>query len=484
MLLLEISQGYETIHTEVTNPREDIMSRTKCAGPALLIAVCIHSIPSAAAAPSLAVAPETALVDQPVSIAVTGCTPGRTVVLRAVCFDDDGMRWESRATFEANADGRVDPAGQAPKYGTYDGVDPMGLFWSMLNDEGPGSQTMFADDGLDPLHVVLQLEIDGEVRESRRLVRRRIRPGVTRREVRERGLVGTLFLPQTEGHVGAVIVVGGSGGGLSENGAALLASHGFAAFALAYFKEESLPDQLMQIPLEYFETAIQFLGEQKEIDADRIAVQGASRGGELALLLGATIPQIRAVVALVPSGVIWLGCCSPEAMSRPAWTYKGEPLTALAPDEDDPELQVLQAETSAKMQAGEPVAFAPGFRLTVKKATNVQAATIPVEKTRGPILLISGKADDLWPSAELAEISVRRLREHKFPFRFEHLSYENAGHVFRYPFRPTTVLEVKHPLSPVVMRFGGTPAGNARAAVDAWSRILAFYGETLGRRKK
>jgi dienelactone hydrolase len=432
---------------------------------------------------SLAVTPETALIDQPVTITVTGCAPKQTVVLRAVCFDDDGLRWESRATFEANEDGRVDPARHAPKYGTYSGVDPMGLFWSMLNDEGPDSRTMFADEELDPLHVVIQLEIDGEVRESRRLVRQRILPRVTRREVRERGLVGTLFLPEAESSVGAVIVVGGSDGGLSEGSAALLASRGFAALALAYFKEESLPDELVEIPLEYFETAIGFLGEHEMIDADRIAVQGPSRGGELALLLGATFPEIRAVVAFVPSGVIWPGCCSPEAMKRPAWTYKGEPITPLEFDLQDPDMQARQAKERAMIQAGEPLALTPKFRLAVEKATNVQAATIPVERTRGPILLISGQADDLWPSRELAEISVRRLHERKFPFPFDHVSYEDAGHVFDYPFRPTTVSEVEHPLSPVVMKFGGTPAGNARAARKTWSRVLAFYRETIGRQK-
>lgn len=453
---------------------------------ASLVALLSLSNPAAPTTPktlSLIAVPETALIDQPVTIGVTGCAPSQTAVLRAVCYDDEGLRWESRATFEADEDGRVDPARHAPKYGTYSGVDPMGLFWSMHNDEGPNSGTMFANDELGPFHVVIQLEIDGEVRESRRLVRQRILASVTRNEIRERGLVGTLFLPEAEGFVGAVIVVGGSDGGLSEGSAALLASRGFAALALAYFKEESLPEELAEIPLEYFETAIAFLGDHSAIDADRIAVQGASRGGELALLLGATFPQIRAVVAFVPSGLVWPGCCSSEAIRRPAWTYKGKPVTPLEFDLQDPDMQARHTTERAMIQAREPLALTPKFRLAVEKATNVQAATIPVERTRGPILLISGQADGVWPSRELAEISVRRLREREFPFTFDHLSYEDAGHVFDYPFRPTTVSDVVPSQRPMVMRLGGTPAGNARAARETWSRVLAFYEGTIGPKK-
>ena len=372
----------------------------------------------------------------------------------------------------------------APKYGTYQDAVPMGLFWSMLNDGGPGIEMWFASNSLEPIETVLQLEIDGEVVDQQRLVRQRILPIVTRREIRESGLVGTLFLPRAECPVAAIMVLGGSGGGLSENTAALLASHGYATLALAYFNMESLPQELVEIPLEYFEAAIDFLGRQDAVDAPRIAVQGISRGGELALLLGSRFPQIRAVVAYSPSGVVWSGCCSPEAEGKPAWTYKGEPIDFLVSDEEDPAMQDLKAEEEARLSAGEPVVFTPGFRLAVEKATNLDAATIPVERTQGPIMLISGEADDLWPSTELAEITVRRLRQHGFPFRFTHLSYQEAGHYISFPFQPTTVIQVMDPQDSVILQFGGNPASNARASLDSWNHVLDFYRETLDQRER
>src|SRR5439155_1053035 len=61
-----------------------------------------------------------------------------------------------------------------------------------------------------------------------------------------------------------------------------------------------------------------------------LAVWGASRGGELALLLGATIPTINAVIAYVASGVLH-GPFEPHDPpdTPPCWTSGGQPLPYL-----------------------------------------------------------------------------------------------------------------------------------------------------------
>ncbi len=100
----------------------------------------------------------------------------------------------------------------------------------------------------------------------------------------------------------------GAGGGLSEGGAETLASEGLAALALAYFGIDRLPHELVEIPLEYFEKAIAWLRAQPGVDAERVAVVGNSKGGELALLLGATYPEdVKAIVGYSPSAVVWQG---------------------------------------------------------------------------------------------------------------------------------------------------------------------------------
>jgi dienelactone hydrolase len=125
-----------------------------------------------------------------------------------------------------------------------------------------------------------------------------------RTEVRHGGLVATLFQPPGPGLHPAVVVLGGSDGGLWELPAALLASHGFSALALAYFGLDPLPPELVEIPLKYFEAALRWLMQQEGINPQAVAVMGWSRWGELALLLGAILPALRALWCMCRAG-----CC-------------------------------------------------------------------------------------------------------------------------------------------------------------------------------
>jgi dienelactone hydrolase len=130
--------------------------------------------------------------------------------------------------------------------------------------------------------------------------------GVTEKELRpaKGGIYGNLYLPKrTAGRRPAVLVFSGSGGGLTASfAAALLAAHGYPSLALAYFKAPGLPQTLHDIPLEYFTRPLKLLRAQPGVDPRHVLVAGESRGGEAALLLGASFPQlINGVIAGVPS---------------------------------------------------------------------------------------------------------------------------------------------------------------------------------------
>jgi dienelactone hydrolase len=420
--------------------------------------------------PDLEIQPREALVDAPVSIQLRGLLAEQQVTLRAEMANYLGCTWESQATFVADGLGCVDVATEAPIRGTYEQPDPMGLFWSMTpRDEEPEAIYLTS---VGPLHVRFTAEVNGSVFASRQIDRWLITPNTSRTQIRDEGMVATLFRPPGSGHHPTVIVVGGSGGGLWEAPAALLASHGFVTLALAYFGIAPLPRGLREIPLEYFGKAIHWLQRQEGVQ--HLAVLGASRGGELALLLGATFPEIRAVVAYVPSGALWMGIQvgdTAPAEPVPAWTFNGRPLPFMW----------RGVASDAINWARQPVALSPGYVAALRDSDIVEHATIPVEKTHGPILMISGQADRM-SSPKLAEIAERRAQQYNFAFPLEHLSYPDAGHMLiNLPHLPATIRHSRHPIRHVDVDYGGTPAGDASARADSWPTVVTFLRQNLER---
>ena len=57
----------------------------------------------------------------------------------------------------------------------------------------------------------------------------------------------------------------------------------------------------------------------------------------------------------------------------------------------------------------------------------VARAAIAVEKIRGPVLLISGADDQMWPSAAMGEDIRLRLKAAGHPFEVRHLRYDGPG---------------------------------------------------------
>jgi dienelactone hydrolase len=234
---------------------------------------------------------------------------------------------------------------------------------------------------------------------------------------------------------------------------------------LAYFNAEGLPPLLQNVPLEYFATAVEWLRAQPSVDVARIGLMGTSRGGELALLLGATYPSLfRVVVANVPSSVVWPGLS--DDSETPAWTWKGKPVASM-PSHFTPADRRLSGRER--------------FLKRLQDRAAVARAEIAVEQIGGPVLMFSGKDDQLWPSDVFAARIVERLKGHRFKHPVEHYSYEDAGHQIARPYVPTSdVREVRiHPVSKRPNMMGGTPEGQARANEQSWERLLTFLNNYL-----
>jgi hypothetical protein len=89
----------------------------------------------------------------------------------------------------------------------------------------------------------------------------------------------------------------------------------------------------------------------------------------------------------------------------------------------------------------------------------------------------------VWPSAELADIALRRLEAHSHPFPFRHMKYRGAGHLILVPYWPLTVRAVGirvEGFAGYLFSQGGTPKADAEAGVDAWATALKFLQHAIG----
>lgn len=420
------------------------------------------------------------LIDQPRRVQVLGLSPG-VARLTATLEHPDGSLWQSEASFEIAAEGALDVDEKVPLSGDWSELEALAPVWALRQSRAPDRPQV--SEGLEPLSIQLQVRDAAGGSASATLTQRFLAPGVTRREVREQGLSATLFCPAGAGPHPLVIVLNGSGGGTPEQRAALYAAHGYAALALAFFKAPGRPEHISDTPLEYFEQAL--LWAQREVQPRHgfIAVAGLSRGGELALLLGATFPElVSAVIGYVPSAVIHgtLRAGRPEQpRDADAWTWRGQPLCNVWRDNPAADWRAFDQPP----EPGAAIRQAAAFVTVEAHAASVAAARIPVERIQGPVLLISGTDDGFWPSSDYSERIQSELQASGHAWPVTHARNEGAGHAIGFPFVPTTQIARIHPVAGVLISGGGTPAANARANRKSWQAVLKFLADALSARE-
>lgn len=282
-------------------------------------------------------------------------------------------------------------------------------------------------------------------------------PAPTGTAVTANGLVAEFYRPaDARGSLPAVIVLGGSRGGLDSRTrweARTLAEHGYATLQLAYFLAPGLPTALHLLPLEYFKTAIDWLRHQPGIDPDRIAIVGTSIGGTAALVVAAHYPELRAVVAAVPSSVMWSTFGS---SSVSMFSLGGQPLPFL------------------------PYGLRGGHRVHDLYDEGLDAiaqhpdAIIPVERINGPVMVVCGTVDSLWPSCRMSAQIVARLQANAFRHAVQFLEYADAGHSV---FGPPVAADSSD--FTALGTLGGSPASNNAARVDSWLKAVTFLDAVL-----
>jgi pimeloyl-ACP methyl ester carboxylesterase len=415
------------------------------------------------------VGPAQPLLDDRLSISVSGLPPNRLITIKARSKAQDQLWWRSEAVFNTGARGMIDLPTQAPVSGSYRDADGMGLFWSMKPDAATrnGDHAFFAiTDWFQPIVTEIEADDAGQTLGSVVIERRLAKPGVRCTAIAQDGIDGLLCDPGDGRRHPGVIVLGGSEGGAGmPDAAVLLATHGFTTMSLAYFGAQGLPPTLQSIPVENFGRALQWMRARPETDPDFVALFGVSRGAEAALEFAATYSDVSAVVARSPSYVRWEGATARQLPGGPIWTWQGKPLTYVP-------IHIplwFAAQYVWDSTMGDPIRQSPLFMHDLEVFGDTGSAEIPVENIHGPVLLLSGKDDQIWPSSLMAARLMERLRRHGHHYANQTVSYDAVGHWIPLEYLPTAGDRQK-----LKLMIGGTPEGTAAAQADSWPKILRF----------
>jgi pimeloyl-ACP methyl ester carboxylesterase len=422
--------------------------------------------------------PSVALYGEPFSWNVTGLQPGERVTLKATSTDARRILWASEAVFQADASGAVDVGRQAPVSGSYAEADIFGLLWSMkATNSDPKKPVAYRHDGVNGWMVDLTAtnSIGATATTRFRCVFQRPGEALVRVPLEQYGLRGYLYYPAEGGPFPGVIILGGSEGGLFEGWAQALAANGFAALSLAWFRYQSLPEELVEIPLEYFDRAAAWMEAQSNVKAGGLGLMGGSKGGEAALVTASRNSAFRAVVAITPAAHMWEGHTlrffSPDYKPVSSWSLGGQPLPFIS-------FKVSPQDKEKEMK-GELASFVFFFRDALAQAdpATINKAVIPVENIAGPILLISGTDDQIWPSGDFCAAIVTRLKQARFPYDVKHLSIEKGGHMSVLPFLVTANRGLLIDGDPS----GGSPQADARGGYWSWAETITFLHRHLDR---
>uniref|UniRef100_G3Q0D7 Acyl-CoA thioesterase 21 n=1 Tax=Gasterosteus aculeatus aculeatus TaxID=481459 RepID=G3Q0D7_GASAC len=392
------------------------------------------------------------MFDEPVQVKVAGLRSRQMVTLRARSTDEKGVVFSSSATFRADGSGQIDLERDPSLGGTYTGVEPMGLLWSMrpdaLHKRFQRTKSLNAHVVKISVHEEEEGDEEGRMLAEATNERLLIGDGVIRRTVREGNIRGVLFTPPGVGPFPAVLDLYILGGGFSEKRGALLATRGFVVLTVVAYGYDDLPKKMKEIHLDYFAEAIQFLRKQ---DKGRVGVISISKTGDLALSMASYLQGVEAVV--------WINGCSANTL-LPLYYQKSQILPPLMVD-------------LSKLIPTESEAFNTKKVLNDPLAEENKATLIPVERAEGRLLFVASEDDLNWDSKAYVDMMVERLQRHGKD-NFESVCYPGAGHYLEPPYGPYCPSSLHWVIGKVVL-LGGEAGSHAAAEVHLWEEIQEFF---------
>ncbi|XP_078419284.1 acyl-coenzyme A thioesterase 1-like [Cetorhinus maximus] len=417
-------------------------------------------------APSVRLQPSPqCLFDEPLRVRVSGLSPLQQVTMKAWLSDEKGQLFHSLAFYRADGQGELDLDHSPSLGGHYTGTQPMGLFWS-LSPRTPFTRLVKRDVATS---LAVHVEVfDGHwsldhlpVQPLAASVNQRwfMKEGVSRIPVREGRVRGTLFIPPGDGPFPGVIDLYGSVGGIVEHRASLLANHGFLTLALGYFGTDDLPKHFMNLDLEYFEEAVNFLRRHPKVNGPGVGAIGISKGGDLVLSMTTFLPHVIAAVSI--------GGCNANTLGN--LHYKNLILPGLAMS-----IEKTKFLESKLIDISEVMAN--------PMDEGNEDCIIPIEKAEGYFLFVVGEDDKNWSTPLYAQQAVEKLKENGKD-NYELISYPEVGHLLEPPYFPFCYASL-HRLVGQSVVWGGKMKPHALAQLDIWAKIQTFLQKHLKHQSK
>ncbi|XP_005097447.1 bile acid-CoA:amino acid N-acyltransferase isoform X2 [Aplysia californica] len=403
----------------------------------------------------LQVSATNALIDDKVRIVVSGLKEEQEITLQTFT-KDDAYTYGALGHYRADSRGLVDTFVSHCHGGTFTGVEPMGLFWSMktLNSDSPGR--MLRQAKLDSPYCVsvalnhgfqkfqdIQWSTELSGIDTCQIHRHYVAQNVRRIPIEENGIFGTLFLPPGDGPFPTVVDTFGIGL-FMENRSALLASRGFASFALAHSNYKGLPKDEKSVDFNYFLKAFDWLLTQPFVNPDAVGCVANCSGAGYFSLLASRRPQVKCMVLI---NSVWFPIGHDQEV-------EGEMVNSI--------LFLIH-----RFRLVKPSFLS--FREMFHPSDNV---TLSEGWRHGAkILYLRGDND------ECIDPKYAAFHEAKIPAQFRNnltfVNYPGAGHMLDPPYTPVYTHDPAG-LFGLHMYWGGQPKPHADAQEDAWRRLLSF----------
>lgn len=342
---------------------------------------------------------------------LTGFEPGAEVEVSFTRTPPDGLppAFRASAHYRVGPDGTVEVASM-PLRGDWKSALPEAPFWAMQPDD---------DAPIPALGVVLiRAKSDGVQAQVQHHLPATAAP--TTSEPVEAFAGAFLVRPAgASARLPLIIVLGGSEGddSAARRIAPRLAPEGYAVLGLPYRSPDrgtgqkipGLPALFSEIPVDRLEQVHRWASTDPRIDPERIGLWGNSKGAEFAIIAASRYPWLDAVVAIVPSDVVWegFGSGSVERTGTSSFSFAGKPLP------------FVPYGTAGRSRDVKDL----GRRRFPARAA---AARIPIENYPGLLLVAGGELDQSLDSAGHAQAIAERRAEHGR--QTVSLVFDDAGH--------------------------------------------------------